>query len=146
MKIHCQVTPLGLVPLDDADHEARQRLHNGDIVLCDIRKPRNPRFHRKFFALLRLTYDNLPDTIARALDIHNPDDLLIHIKLALDHYDIHHISGTPIVRVRSIDFDSMDETNFHNFYARALDHIVHHLLPGTTHTLLQEEIDHQFRG
>ena len=127
MKIHCQVTPLGLVPLDDADHEARQRLHNGDIVLCDIRKPRNPRFHRKFFALLRLTYDNLPDTIARALDIH-------------------HISGTPIVRVRSIDFDSMDETNFHNFYARALDHIVHHLLPGTTHALLQEEIDHQFRG
>lgn len=48
MKIYCRVTDLGLVPMYDSDYEEKKRLKVGDTVLCDIKKPRNYEFHKKF--------------------------------------------------------------------------------------------------
>ena len=60
MDIYCRVTPYGLVPLYDSDHDLKQRLRVGSTVRCRVSLPRNYRFHKKFFALVRLTFDNLP--------------------------------------------------------------------------------------
>ena len=61
MDIYCRVTEQGLVPMYDSDLEEKRRLKIGDTVLCKISRPRNYEFHKKFFALVRLTYENLPE-------------------------------------------------------------------------------------
>lgn len=145
MIIDCQVTPYGLTPLTDEDYEAKKRLKMGDIVRCQIKRPRNLRFHKKFFALLSLTYDNIPHDVAELLGISSKEGMLDTIKLALDHYDTYEIGGKTLLRLRSIAFDKMDDTEFETFYVRTVDFILHHLLPGLDQKTLEEEIKHYFR-
>ena len=38
MKIYCQVTAQGLVPMYDSDYDEKQRLKVGETVLCEITK------------------------------------------------------------------------------------------------------------
>ena len=47
----------GLAPADPSTEQALQKIKTGSVVECDITRKRNPRFHRKFFALLNFTYD-----------------------------------------------------------------------------------------
>ena len=55
----------------DSDLDEKHRLRIGDNVLCTIKRPRNYEFHKKYFALLRLTVANLPHLIQGAnADIH----------------------------------------------------------------------------
>ena len=58
MDIYCRVTDIGLVPMYDSDLDEKHRLRIGDNVLCTIKRPRNYEFHKKYFALLRLTVAN----------------------------------------------------------------------------------------
>lgn len=60
MDIFCKVTPCGLVPLHDSDLDLKKRLRVGSVVRCKVSNPRNYEHHKKFFALVRLTFDNLP--------------------------------------------------------------------------------------
>ena len=76
MEIYCKVTEAGLVPMYGSDLDEKKRLKKGEEVLCVIRKPRNYKFHKKFFALLRLTLDNLPERMERGLGITCEEDLL----------------------------------------------------------------------
>ena len=71
MDIFCKVTPNGLVPLYDSDYDNKHRLKNGSVVKCKITKPRNLAFHKKFFAMVRLTYENLPFNLVEKWGIHN---------------------------------------------------------------------------
>lgn len=145
MIIDCQVTPYGLTPLTDEDYEAKKRLKMGDIVRCQIKRPRNLRFHKKFFALLSLTYDNIPHEVAELFDISSKEGMLDVIKLALGHYDTYEIAGKTLLRLRSIAFENMDNTAFEVFYARTVDFILHNLLLGLDQKTLEEEIKHHFR-
>ena len=52
------------MPLYDSDLDLKRRLKVGSTVRCRVTNPRNYRFHKKFFALVRLTFDNLPDVFA----------------------------------------------------------------------------------
>lgn len=44
-------------PVGAQDEEQLQRVRTGEIISCEFTKPRNPQFHRKFFALLNLAYE-----------------------------------------------------------------------------------------
>ena len=52
----------GLAAADAATEEALRKIKTGSVVECDIVKKRNPRFHRKFFALLNFAYDQWEPT------------------------------------------------------------------------------------
>tara|TARA_R110000851_G_C13021638_1_gene560231 strand:+ start:678 stop:1262 length:585 start_codon:yes stop_codon:yes gene_type:complete len=47
----------GLTPHTDHDKEIFNKWKLGAVVCGDFKQVRNPRFHRKFFALLNLTFD-----------------------------------------------------------------------------------------
>jgi hypothetical protein len=76
MDIICKVTPYGLVPMFDSDLDLKKRLKVGSVVKCKVSNPRNYEHHKKFFALLRLTFDNLPGNLAEKWNIKNEDDML----------------------------------------------------------------------
>lgn len=142
MEIYCKVTPLGLVPLYDSDHDEKKRLRNGDVVKCKITRPRNYKFHKKFFALVRLTLDNLPESTAEALGIRNEDDMLNRIKCDLGLYDVFQIGKQPVISLHSISFAAMDNTEFERFYNRTVDLVLSKYLRGNTREELIEEITH----
>ncbi len=142
MDIYCKVTPLGLVPLYDSDHEEKKRLREGDVVKCKVTRPRNYKFHKKFFALVRLTFDNLPESICNALGVRNEDDMLRLIKYDLGLFDVFQVGDKTVVSLNSISFAAMDNTEFEKFYNRTIDLVLSKYLRGNTREELIEEITH----
>lgn len=124
----------------DSDLEEKQHLRVGERVLCSIRRPRNYEFHKKYFALLRLTVDNLPETLQEQMHIYNEEDLLDCLKLELGLFRIVQHGEREIIKTGSISFASMDEREFERFYNRSLDIIIHRYLIGTSRQQIAEEI------
>lgn len=141
MEIYCRVTPTGLVPMYDSDLEEKKRLRVGENVLCTIRKPRNYEFHKKFFALVRLTFDNLPEHLVRMLNVQSEQDMLTCIKIDLGLYTIAWHARRPVLKEGSISFAAMDETEFQKFYSRCVDIVLSVYLRGTLREDLLEEVE-----
>lgn len=140
MDIYCQVTDQGLVPMYDSDYDEKRRLRLGDLVLCTVKRPRNYEFHKKFFALVRLCYMNLPEWMEQDLGIHSEEDMLISIKLDLSLAKTIYINGQPVVVPGSISFAAMDNTEFERFYNRCVDLVLNRYLCGTDRQDLLDEI------
>lgn len=141
MDIYCMVTDGGLIPMYDSDLEERKKLKRGDRVLCRITKPRNYEFHKKFFALVRLTYENLPEHLHSMLRIRSEEDMLTSIKLELGYADKLWYSGKQIAVPKSISFAAMDQAEFERFFARAVDLVLTLYLRGTVRKELLDEVD-----
>ena len=141
MKIYCRVTDMGLVPMYDSDYEEKKKLHTGDNVLCDITRPRNYEFHKKFFALIRLVFDNLPEYIADTFNIYSEEDMLNAFKIDLGLYTIINVGNQQLVKLGSISFAKMDNTEFERFYNRSIDIVLNKYMNGTGRFDLIEEIN-----
>ena len=141
MDIYCRVTSTGLVPLYDSDYEAKHKLREGENVLCTITKPRNYEFHKKFFALVRLTFDNLPERLHQMLGIRSEEDMLDCIKIDLGLFTEHWHGGRKALKLGSISFAAMDQIAFERFYNRTITLILDKYLCGTKREELVEEIE-----
>lgn len=108
MDIYCRVTDIGLIPMYDSDLDEKHRLRIGDNVLCTIKRPRNYDFHKKYFALLRLTVANLPHLIQQQMQIFTEEDLLDCLKIDLGLFTTRWHGGRQIVKTGSISFAKMD--------------------------------------
>lgn len=141
MDIYCRVTDIGLVPMYDSDYDEKQRLKVGDTVLCSIKRPRNYEFHKKYFALLRLTVANLPHLIQQQMQIFTEEDLLDCLKIDLGLFTTRWHGGRQIVKTGSISFAKMDNTEFEKFFSRSVDAILRIYLRGTDRQALIEEVE-----
>ena len=110
MKLYLQKDINSLKPSDEQSEEYFKKLKIGTIVSCDIKKPRNVKFHRKFFALLKLVLNNQERYT-------NTDQLLIAIKLKLGMYTIcKSLTDKPFPILKSISFARMDDLEFAKLY------------------------------
>ena len=140
MRIYCKVTDVGLVPMYDSDLDEKKRLKVGSEVLCEITRPRNYEFHKKFFALIRLTFHNLPERLHHMLNVWSEEDLLMCIKLDLGLFTTVYHGGREYIKPGSISFAAMDDTLFERFYNCTLNLILNKYLRGTTCEQIAEEI------
>ena len=141
MDIYCRVTDIGLIPMYDSDLDEKHRLRIGDNVLCTIKRPRNYEFHKKYFALLRLTVANLPHLIQQQMQIFTEEDLLDCLKIDLGLFTTRWHGGRQIVKTGSISFAKMDNTEFERFVSRSVDAILRIYLRGTDRQALIEEVE-----
>lgn len=141
MDIYCRVTDIGLIPMYDSDLDEKHRLLIGDNVLCTIKRPRNYEFHKKYFALLRLTVANLPHLIQQQMQIFTEEDLLDCLKIDLGLFTTRWHGGRQIVKTGSISFAKMDNTEFEKFFSRSVDAILRIYLRGTDRQALIEEVE-----
>jgi len=74
MEIYLIKTGFGLRGWTPEDEDKLRKIKANDVVKCELTKPRNVLFHRKFFALLQLTFEN-------QVKYSNLEDLLIEVKL-----------------------------------------------------------------
>ncbi len=117
MIFYCRNQVQGLIPLYPSDWEERRKLKIGKDYQVEIKHPRNIDFHRKFFALLNLCYENyeteMPfDTFRRWL-----------IMRAGFVKSFSTDRGT-FYDAESISFANMDQKQFEEVYSRVLDVVI----------------------
>lgn len=101
----------GLLPADEASAERMRAWSPGEVIRVKASRPRNGRNHRRFFKLLQVVRDNIDSPIT-------VNQLLTLCKLNCGY-------ASPIIGpggeqlgwdLDSIDFASMDESDFRVFY------------------------------
>ena len=133
-----------LAPMFPEDADALATLRPGHDYMVSISVPRNLRFHRKFFALLRITLDNMPDAVRHRDNIRSLASLLSAVKISAGLFDTVICHGREIAVPRSISFAKMDEASFECFYILVLDIILADYLVGSDRADISAEVESQF--
>lgn len=123
----------GFVPLNDEATEVFARAKFGEIVELKATKVRNGRYHRLFFAMLKLISENSNPHISQKSALH-------FAKMAAGIGDVvvdskghtHFIPG-------SISFAKMDQQGFEDFVAAAIPPLVGRFMAGTAPKVLIDE-------
>ena len=140
-----------------------RRMNPGNIIECDVVRPRSQQHHRLFFALLKIVSDNHPDGAS-------VDMLLDIIKLGVGHTTLVKLPQRVLGRIiaqlmpwlkqfipssylditlrgdvyyavpKSISFAAMDEDEFGEFFNKAVDYIIAEILPGIDKDALTREV------
>lgn len=116
--IYMERTVSGLKGADERALQALRRIKIGETVLCKVTNPRNLAHHKKFMKLLSVFWE-------AAGDWSSSYAVLIELKVRLGHVSKVLIRETgEIVSVpRSISFASMDQTEFEQFYEKAINEL-----------------------
>ena len=105
-------------PAYDSDLEIAKKIKVNSFYEFDFKKPRNYEFHKKFFALINLSFHN-QDTYNNLDDMR--EDLIIDAGFYRTTENKH---GGTVKKALSISFASMDDIEFNNLYSRVADVIV----------------------
>ena len=65
-RIYLKRTLSGFMPADQSSSELARKFKQGEVYRADVVKPRSYKHHKLCFALLNLTYENLPEKYARS--------------------------------------------------------------------------------
>ena len=114
-----------------------RKLGQGEVVMIEMKRPRNVKHHRMFWALMSLVWENMDS--ARYPTV---DDLVSAIKIAAGHRTRIELPNGEIGFIPgSIAFHKMDQAAFSDFYDRVCDLIAKHFLPGVSSADLKREVE-----
>ena len=137
MKILVTKTPSGLKPTYDSDYEIYSKIALGETFEIEYTKKRNIRFHRKFFALMKLAFENQQDY----LSLERMRKRLIEVAGYYDEYR-DPLTKELVKEVHSISFASMTQYEFENLYSSVKYVIVQWI--GVTDENIEEEIERYY--
>lgn len=124
-----------LCAADPISFDTLQGIGQRETVVAAIRRARNPRHHRKLFALLNVIFPH-------QTQFATIEDLLNTLKVATGLFDTGKtIDGIPFMMPRSISFASMTQTSFEQFYERVVDVITTKIVPGIGRDDLARQVD-----
>jgi hypothetical protein len=118
MKLLVIKTPRGLLPVYDSDLENYCKIPMNEEFEIEYTKKRNLKFHKKYFALMKLAFENQQD-------YRNLNDMRRDITIASGYYDesVSLITGEIIKIAKSISFSNCDEIEFSELYEKTKDTI-----------------------
>lgn len=94
----------------DSDYDKMKRIKAGDMLECEVKKPRNLAFHKKFFALINLVFDNQER-------YSNADDLRYDLTIDAGFFERRiDLDGDEVKKPKSISFAKMDDHEFSELY------------------------------
>lgn len=119
MKISLVKTLSGVFKLAfDSDFENAKKIPINEPFEIEYKKRRNYKFHKKFFALINMVYQNQER-------YNNIDELREHLTIASGYFNVSYdLDGVEQKKVKSISFASMDEIEFNEFYNAVIDTII----------------------
>lgn len=130
-----------LAPIDPQAAEYIAKLKTGAAVRATVKQQRNPRFHRKFFALLNLAFDHwepAENTYKGQVVGKNFDQFRNDIVCLAGFYEMAtNLRGEVRVTAKSISFASMDQAEFDDLYNAVVGVVLKHVL--TTYS--REDLD-----
>lgn len=125
------------------DYDKAKKWRTGQSKECEVKEPRNYRFHKKFFALVNLCFENLPERYDSVYP--TPQTLLNELKFQVGHCDEHRTLGGKITYIpKSINFASMDQFQFEEFYDSVLNVILKYFMAGVEKQHIAEMIAIEF--
>lgn len=93
-----------------SDYEKAKKIKVGEIFEYETKKPRNYLFHKKFFALINLVFDNQEAYT-------NIDDLRYDLTIESGFFTRRtNLQGDEVKKPKSISFAKMDEREFNELY------------------------------
>ncbi len=106
-----------------------QKIKLGEVYECAGKRVRNPRFHRLYFALLNIAYDNWEPPKIEEYEVEkNFDRFRKDVTILAGFYERHfRVDGSFRVEPKSISFASMDETEFSDLYSKTIDVLIKHV-------------------
>ncbi len=115
-----------LIPADPAAEQFIASLKLGNGAAVEVKKARNIRFHRKFFALLQLAFDIWEPTgekMWKGVPIRKDFERFREdITILAGHYDVSYaLDGSVKLTAKSISFANCDEHEFESVYDAVLD-------------------------
>lgn len=124
-----------LRPVDDAGEQILSGIANGDLVMVEVKRPRNIQHHRLYWALVTLVWQN-QERYPTAEDLHEAIKISVGLRtqITLPNGETGYIPG-------SIAFHKMGQDEFSQFYDRVCDAIAKHFLPGVTSDELKREVE-----
>lgn len=134
-----------LVPIDPQAAAFVAKLKVGAAVRATVKQQRNPRFHRKFMALLNLAFDAWEPTEATykgQVVGKNFDQFRRDVTILAGHYEMAvNLKGETRLTAKSISFANMDEAEFGELYNAACSVILKRVLTTYTRDDLDRVID-----
>lgn len=125
-----------LRPADAAGEEALRKLGQGQLVEIELRRPRNVRFHRMYWALVTLVWEQLDEErYPTAEDLHAAIKIAAGLRTRIELPD-----GTLGFIPGSIAFHKMSEDDFAAFFDRVCGLVAKYFLPGVTDAELRAEV------
>lgn len=116
MKFLVTKTIYGLQPVFNSDHEKlkESKLKIGEVYEVEIKKKRNYEFHKKYFALLNLAFENQDH-------FELFDDLRDYLVVKSGYYrKVVMPNGYEDIKPKSISFSSMDNIEFEDLYQKTI--------------------------
>lgn len=105
-------------PAYDTDYENAKKIALNEPFVFKYSKPRNYKFHKKFFALINLVYQNQER-------YNSIDHLRKDLTIASGFYEIRYgLHGEEITEAKSISFANMTEEEFSELYSAFVDTVV----------------------
>ena len=122
----------GFVPSDANAKEWFDKVKSGQVVKAEIRVMRNGGFHRRFFAMLNVAYENheWPEIETKWGKAKCSFDMFRkYVTVKAGHYEVDLTpQGEPRVVPASISWAKMDQPTFEKLYSDVLDVILQEFL------------------
>lgn len=114
MDIFLTRTLAGLAPADAEAKEAVKRWKIGETLKCSVRKPRCYTNHKRYFALLNLTFENQEKYTSF-------EHFRKAVQIAAGHVDeLISLDGEVLLLPKSIAYDALDEMDFSKVFAETM--------------------------
>ena len=108
------------IPAFNSDYESAKKIKAGETVEATIVRPRNIKFHRKFFALLNMGYSNQEK-------YDNFEDYRAVFIMKTGNYKVIETDKGVVYLPKSISFAAMDEIEFAELYSSMIDVLIKEL-------------------
>lgn len=125
-----------LIPVynSDLDNLKMCKLKEGEIYEVEIKKKRNYEFHKKYFALINLCFDNQEQF--ETLDV-----LRDYLTCKAGYYTKISTPDGEMIKPDSISFSSMDEIKFQELYSNTIN-VICKFLDIQTDDLMNEIVNY----
>lgn len=136
-EIYLQKIGNGLMPHDSEGESVLSKIKTGDLVKCKITNPRNVKFFRKWFSLLKVGYEHWEPVYT---DEHptwgepekNFERFRKDITILCGYYDrVVRTNGDVVVEAQSVSFGSMTEDEFSKLYDKTISVLLNNLYKDT---------------
>ncbi len=126
-----------LVPVEPISDETLKGYKNGEMLTATIRRTRNPKHLALFWVLVKRVFE--------AQDRYATEAQLVNaIKIGVGLYEQYDVTirgiRLPIAVPGSISFGKMGQTEFSQFYDKAIGFIITEILPGVNEEDLRQEV------
>lgn len=134
-QLYLKRTLNGFSPADDMSVETAKKFKVGDQYRAEIVKPRSRKTLGRYWVLCQLILDNTELFKSK-------EQVSDYLKIRTGHSTsiVSKSTGEIFHVANSIDFDSLDETQFADLWQRVCDVVVADVLPGITQSEIEYEI------